>query len=554
MVIFNPEDVRYKHLNGKTAITPVFNKPVPIRAHPYAEMDKGTGLMMMCSMGDQTDIRFFREMGLQPVIAIDANGTMNKNAEFLAGMSVKDARQMMINRLREEQLLVGQKNISHRTPICERSKHPIEFISMQEFYLKQLHVKEEMKKIAQEINFFAPQSRQILLDWIDSVTIDWPISRRRYYATEIPLWYCSACKEPVTGVRGQYVQPWREQPGVACRCGSHEFVGETRVLDTWFDSANSPLYIMKYGTDFFQKCSVRPQGKEIVRTWLYYTLLKAKLLTGQSVFRDAWINYHIVDDKGKKMSKSVGNVIDPHTVINKFGAEPFRLWCAVEGNLTDGDMKCSFERIDGASKTLTKLWNVAKFVSMFPGEGRATLQPLDAWIINELNEIVKYSRNCYEKYDFHNPAIRIKHFIWETFASHYIELVKNRAYNEATKYTADEQASARYTMHHCLDTLLRLLAPITPFITYKIYRELHGKDVHFQPFPEPMHVKEAPFSTADLEELNSAVWKAKRDRGQSLKAEVSCLTMPEKFMPIERDIIYTHSVKKVLYGELGVEI
>ena len=554
MLIFNPDDARHKHLNGKTAITPIFKKEVPIRAHPFADMEKGTGLMMMCSMGDQTDIRFFREMNLAPVIAIDANGMMNGNAGFLAGMKVKAARDAIIEKLREENLLVSQKNISHRTPICERSKHAIEFISMPEFYLKQLHTKDDMKRIAKDLNFFAPHSRQILIDWIDSVSIDWPLSRRRYYATEIPLWYCTQCREPVTGERGKYVQPWREQPGVKCRCGSFEFTGETRVFDTWFDSANTPLYIMKYGTGFFRQCTVRPQGKEIVRTWLYYTLLKAKLLTGMQIFRDVWINYHIVDDKGKKMSKSVGNVIDPHAIIERFGAEPFRLWCAIEGNLTDGDMKCSLERIDGASKTLTKLWNVAKFVTMFKGEGYITMQPLDAWIIGELNEIVTYSRDCYEKYDFHNPSARIKHFIWETFASHYIELVKNRAYNENGKYTSVEQASAHYAMHHCLDTLLKLLAPITPFITYTIYKELHGKDVHFQKFPETMTVKKTDFTTADIEELNSAIWKAKRDRGQSLKAEVHCLTIPEKFAPIERDLIYTHSVKKILYGELSVEL
>src|SRR3989338_7179738 len=216
-VIFNPEDKRYAHLEGKTAVTPVFEREVPIRSHPYADIEKGTGLMMMCAFGDQTDIRFFREMKIEPKIAINADGRMNTNTGFLEGLKVKEAREKMLEELKSRELLVKQRNIDHRTPICERSKHPIEFISMPELYLKQVEFRGEMRKIAEEVSFFAPHSRQILLDWIESVSIDWPISRRRYYATEIPLWYCR-CGEVLLGEKGKYVQPWREEK--RCKCGS----------------------------------------------------------------------------------------------------------------------------------------------------------------------------------------------------------------------------------------------------------------------------------------------------------------------------------------------
>ncbi|HLD38981.1 MAG TPA: valine--tRNA ligase, partial [archaeon] len=555
MVIFNPEDPRYKYLEGKTAITPLFEKEVPIRSHPFAEMDKGTGLMMMCSMGDQTDIRFFREMKLDPVIAIDENGHMNKNASFLSGLTVKDAREAVINELKGKELLVRQKQLEHRTPICERSKHPVEFISMPEFYLKQVEFKKEMRRIAEEMNFHASHSRQILLDWIDSITIDWPISRRRFYATEIPIWYCK-CGEILLAEKGKYVQPWHEQPSrttpegrhaVKCKkCGASQFRGEERVFDTWFDSANSPLYILKYGTDFFKHapCTLRPQGMEIVRTWLFYTLLKAYHITGKTIFDDVWLHRHIVDEKGKKMSKSVGNVIDPHKILERFGAEPFRIWCAVEGNLAEGDLKCSFERIEGAGKTLTKMWNVAKFVSIFPQGKHTNLQPLDEWIINEMNTLVDYSEKYYSRYDFHNPGIRLKNFLWETFASHYLELVKNRAYNEHGKFTSSEQTSALFALHYCMQTLLKLLAPVVPFITSKIYSDLYEKDIHLEEFPKLLHVKHfTDFSKEDLMELNSNIWKFKKDNGLSLKAELSDVVVPEKFHCIEKDLIATHSIK-----------
>ncbi|MFQ6105683.1 MAG: valine--tRNA ligase, partial [Candidatus Hydrothermarchaeaceae archaeon] len=563
MVIFNPEDERYKHLDGKTAITPVFNKAVRIRAHPMADIEKGTGLVMMCSAGDTSDIRFFREMNLEPVIAIDKDGRMNSNAGFLNGLKVAEAREKIIQKLREENLLVGQKKTVHRTPTCERSKDPIEFIAMPEFYVKQVKFKERMKKLSNQMNFFSPESKQILIDWIDSISMDWPISRRRYYATEIPLWYCKACGEAILPPKGRYYQPWRENPPVKkCpKCSETDFKGEERVFDTWFDSSISPLYILKYSRDseFFNKnspCSLRPQGKEIVRTWLYYTLLKDYLLTGKCIFKDVWINYHIVDDTGRKMSKSRGNVIDPKDILEKFGAEPFRLWSAIEGNLDRTDFRCSFERIEGAGKTITKLWNVARFISMFPdAEGKVELTELDRWILQELNGLIELSREKYEKYNFHEPAIRIKHFIWETFASHYLEMVKNRAYNRESQFSTEARNGALYTLKHCLCTLMKLLAPITPMLTYKIYKEFEGEDVHFTEFPKVEKKFKVSFTTSELVELNGAIWKAKKENGMSLRDEIDKVTLPQKFEKIEADLVGMHRIKKLAYGKkLKIEL
>ncbi len=558
MVIFNPKDDRYKSLEGKTAVTPIFGREVPLKAHPFAEMDKGTGLMMMCSAGDLTDIRFFREMKLEPVIAIGSNGLMNEHSGPLKGLTVRQARGKMIELLVEKKLLVKQKDTIHRTPVCERSKDPIEFISMKEFYLKQMESKGKMLELAKKLNFYSPKSRQIMIDWINSVSIDWPISRRRYYATEIPLWYCEKCKEPVLPPKGKYYQPWKDAcPVDKCpKCGHNEMYGEDRVFDTWFDSSISPLYILKYSRDdeFFKRsspCSVRPQGKEIIRTWLYYTVLKDYLLTGELIFRDAWINYHIVDDNGKKMSKSLGNIIDPQEIIKRYGAEPFRMWCAIEGNLEKTDFRCSFERIEGTQKTLTKLWNVARFVSMFPKTAKKPkLEPADQWILGEVDKLVRKARKCYEKYDFHTPATEIKHFIWETFASHYIEIVKTRAYNENSGFSKQEQESACYALNHSLEIILQILAPVNPFLTYRLYEELTGKDIHFTEFPKPdkeIENAKIPFSTEDIIEINSNIWKEKKDKGESLKSEIEKMELPKKFSVIGDDLKRMHNIRKLTF-------
>jgi valyl-tRNA synthetase len=569
MICYNPQDERYMNLEGKHAVTPLFGKVVPIKADPVAQMDKGTGLMMMCSFGDVTDIRFFRDNGLKATIAINKDGTLNEHAGQFAGMKARDAQRAIIDELKSKDLVVKQSRIKHRTPICERSKDPIEFIGMKEFYLKQLDFRNEMLKIAEQSKFFSEDSRKILIDWINSINIDWPISRRRYYATEIPLWYCKSCKHPVVPSKGKYNQPWKDKcPVEKCpKCNHTEFVGEEKVFDTWFDSSNSPLYILKYEkeNEFFKNnspCSLRPQGKEIIRTWLYYTLLKDYLITGKCIFENVWINYHIVDENGKKMSKSLGNGINPQEVLDKFGAEPFRLWAALEGNLERTDFRCSFERIEGAGKTISKLWNASKFITMFPQltdeeskEAENHLTMLDKWALNEANNIVIKCHKHYPNYDFHTPAVELRHFIWETFASQYIELVKNRAYNQNKEFTKEQQHAAIYSLNKILDSVLNMLAPIMPLITYKIYKEIRGKDIHFEPFVKEWKLyTDVNITKDEISELNSFIWKSKKEKGKSLKDEVQRLVINEKFKPIQHDIISAHNVKKLEFGEQKIEI
>ena len=523
----------------------------------------------MCSFGDVTDIRFFREHNLEPTIAINKDGTMNEHAGFLKGINVREAQRTVVMELEKKGLLVGQKRLVHRTPVCERSKDPIEFINMEEFYVKQIEHKDKMRELAKKLSFYSSKSRQIMLDWIESVSIYWPISRRRYYATEIPLWYDRKNNYTALPPKGPYYQPWKEDPPKECTVFDKDrkeigtlkdfpkskWVGEVRVFDTWFDSSITPLYIMKYSRDdeFFNKakpCSLRPQGKEIVRTWLYYTVLKDYLLTGELIFKDAWINYHIVDDEGKKMSKSKGNVIDPQKVLEQFGAEPFRLWSAVEGNLDRTDFRCSFDRIEGAGKTLAKFWNVARFISMFPEEkGKHELMEVDKWIITELNILVRNAKKQFEVYDFHNPVIKLKHFIWETLASHYIELVKNRAYNEEGTFSKEEQNGALYTLNYCLDTLLKVLAPVLPFITHQIFNDLRGKDVHAEEFPEGKEEFKVEFTTADIVEANGAIWKHKKDNEMSLRDELDVVTIPEILKSLEKDLQSMHKIKTVKFGK-----
>ncbi len=554
-VVYHPDDKRYQHLKGKKAIVPIYNLEIPIQPHPIAKPEYGSGIMFMSkSAGDQNAIRFLIEMKMEAESCITTEGKMDKNSGFLEGMKVEEARKTIIEKLEKEGFLVKKEEIIHSTPICERSKHAIEFITMPEYYVKQLDFLEDIRKLSDKINFYSKKNKQLLLDWISSVSIDWPVSRRRVYATEIPLWYCIKCGEAVVPPKGKYYQPWKDPPPInACaKCGGKEFRGEDRVFDTWFDSSISPLYILQFveNPEFFKRAfpaTLRPQGKEIVRTWLYYTLLRCYQLTGKPVFDDVWIHYHILDGQGRKMSKSLGNVVDPAMLIDKFGAESVRLWAALEGNLVDTDFMCSEDKIQGNGKFLTKLWNVARFISGFgdvPKE-QPKLAVLDQWILSELNQLTEFSKEHFEEYDFHNSAVRLRHFVWEIFASHYLELVKARVYNTDSKFTKEEQESAIWTLNQVLDILLKLLSPIVPFITYKIYKDLRGKDVHMEKFPVAEKIEFKEFTVEELVEINAAIWKEKRDKNLSLKDGLDSFDIPKKFKDVERELVGMHGIKVV---------
>ena len=566
MVIFHPSDNRYKKLEGKKAITPLFGKEVPIKAHPLANPEKGTGIVMMCSAGDLSDIQFFREQNIEPIISINKDGTMNSKAGFLEGLKVKDARQKIIEELKTKGLLKKQEKITHRTPVSERSGAEVEFIEMPEFYLKQLQYKNEIKRLSKKINFYPESSKKILDDWIESVSIDWPISRRRFYATEIPLWYGKDEKDyslVVIPEPGKYYRPWKEAPPKgaevyresqkAGKVGDKIFKnikwkGEERVLDTWFDSSISELFILNYKKDnnFFKKAypaTLRPQGKEIVRTWLYYTLLRGYLETGEPCFKDVWIHQHILDSNGRKMSKSLGNIIDPQEILKEFGCEALRWWSALEGDLSKQDLSCSKEKIRGEAKTLNKILNVSKFIMQFAKPlKKPKITQLDQLFIDYVEEITRLSEEEYDVYDFHNSARRLRYFIWELLASHYLEVVKARVYNQENVFSKTESESAKWTLHFLLERFLFLAYPIIPMMTSLIAGE-NKINLFESNFPKAVKGKSDLKLIDDFMDFNKMIWKEKKENGLSLREGISKIEIPKLLSDFDKDLRVCHNLK-----------
>ena len=484
-IIVNPKDERYTQYIGKKIIVPITNAEVELRTHHSAQQEFGSGAVMVCSYGDQNDVALFRELGLEEIVVIGLDGKMTEAAGEYAGLKPKQARTKIIEDLETNGLVEKIEDIIHRTPVSERSKIPIEIIPMEEYYLKQKECVEKIKKLGQEITFYPTMHKQILMNWLESINIDWPISRRRYYGTEIPIWYCKNCSEPYVPEPGKYYRPWKENCPISncTKCNSTEFIGEERTFDTWMDSSISPLFVSKFNRDnkFFNKvypATIRPQAKDIVRTWLYYTLLRCEQLTGKKPWSEAWIMGYGLDEKGMKMSKSKGNAIDPLPLIEKLGADTFRFWSASEIN-HGYDFRCNEQKIESNKKFLTKLWNVSRFLSSFPVIESGTLTASDKWVLSELDNLVKECKKGYDEYNFFVPAIAIREFTWNLFAAHYIEMVKARAYGIG--FSDEERDGAIFTLHKTLSTILKLLAPITPFITEHLWKILYSKEsIHKQ--------------------------------------------------------------------------
>lgn len=546
-VIVHPDDARYSEMQGGSVEVPLAGRRVPVMPHSSARADFGSGAVMICSYGDQHDVALFRELGLEEVAAIGADGRMTGAAGRYAGMRPKKARESAIADLQEAGLVEKIEEITHRTPVSERTKNPVEIIPMEEYYVRQTDRIEGLRKASEGIAFHPERHRQILHNWLDSISIDWPVSRRRYYGTEIPVWYCSACGEPHVPEPGKYCQPWREPcPAPACtRCGGAEFEGETRTFDTWMDSSVSPLFISRYGRDdeFFgatYPASVRPQAKDIVRTWLYYTLLRCTDLDGRPPWSEAWIMGYGLDERGLKMSKSRGNAIDPLPLIERLGADTFRFWSA--GEIGHGsDFRCNEQKIAATGKFLSKLWNVARLVSGFERRGPGRRTGSDEWILGELDGLVRECRAGYAEYNFFVPAVAVREFVWNVFAPHYVEMAKKRAYGDG--FGPDGRDAAADTMHRVLSTVLLLLAPITPFITEHLWQELYseGRSIHLEALPSPAGPGREPGAAERVAGFNSSVWAEKRARGLSLKDPVSA-EIPPELSPMAGDLRAMHNL------------
>ena len=444
-----------------------------------------------------------------------------------------------------------------------------------------------MNELISDINFIPPRNKQFLDDWMQNISIDWPISRRRWYHTEVPIWYSEDGSKVIVPPSGSYVQPWRDCPPegsevldrqsketlglyeeMASQLG--ELIGEEKVFDTWMDSSNSNLFVSGYGNqDLFEKAfptALRPQGKEIVRTWLYYTLLKSTLLFDKPGFSNIWIDGLGMDPWGRKMSKSLGNGIDANSVLecgfggrtgswkikgtdgkqihlqaNKIGSECFRLWKACDAQVGD-DFHINPEEIEAKYfGVLTKIFNVARFASQFEVPSDLSSEPNnleieDKWILSEFSQMMHKVEESWTKIDIYNAAQSIKNFSTGVFPSHWLEMAKSRLY--------DGDEAAAWTLHRIVRDVLTSLSPICPFFTHYLSTTLYGRSsVDVREFPDIIDVRSELLDlTNPVIEFNSEVWRLKKDGGLSLNTEISGVKIPEDLSILSESLIRMHRI------------
>ena len=592
IVLVHPEDSRYTHLIGKEIRLPLAvngrSKKVLISSHHSVKMEFGSGVLMVCSFGDQNDVSVFREFGLEPFVAINLDGEMTEISGPLSGLAVIQARKKAIEILEQENKLSSIKDHEQEIPVSERGNNPVEIILLKEWYVRQTHTLERMNELVSDINFIPPRNKQFLDDWMQNISIDWPISRRRWYHTEVPIWYTEDESKVVVPPSGVYVQPWRDSPPEGSEVldretketlGKYEemkgqlgvLTGEEKVFDTWMDSSNSNLFVSGYGKnqDLFNRAfptALRPQGKEIVRTWLYYTLLKSTLLLDKPGFANVWIDGLGMDPWGRKMSKSLGNGIDANSVLecgsggrtgswkikgtdgkqiqlkaNKIGSECFRLWKACDAQVGD-DFHINPEEIEAKYfGVLTKIFNVARFASQFEVPSNLNSKPNnleieDEWILSEFSQMMIKVEESWSQVDIYNASQSIKNFSTGVFPSHWLEMVKSRLY--------DGDEAAAWTLHRIVRDILTSLSPICPFFTHYLSTILYAKSsVDVREFPDIIASKSELLKlTNHVIDFNSEVWKIKKDNGISLNTEISGVKIPEELVILSDSLIRMHRI------------
>ena len=596
VVMVHPDDERYKDLVGKRVKLPLpvngRSDTVEIQTHPSVKADFGSGILMVCSFGDQNDVSVFRELGLKPFQAIDLEGKMTEISGPLNGHTVLDARKLAISILEDTGKLSSKENRLQDIPVSERGSNPVEIILLKEWYVKQTHVIDRLSELSENCNFIPERNRQFLHDWMDGISIDWPISRRRWYHTEVPIWYSEDSSKVIVPPSGTYVQPWRDMPPLGSEVLDREtrefvamyddiaeslgkIVGETKVFDTWMDSSNSNLFVSGYlnNPKMFERSfptALRPQGKEIVRTWLYYTMLKSALLLDKPAFKNIWIDGLGMDPWGRKMSKSLGNGIDADSVLecgaggrtgswkirgpegkqvslkaNKIGSECFRLWKACEAQVGD-DFHINPEEIESKYfGILTKVFNVARFASQFdvPDDLENLPNNLpneDRWILSVFDAMMDDVQNFWKDMDIYNATQSIKGFATGVFPGHWLEMSKSRLY--------DGDYAASWTIHRIVRDLLITFSPVCPFFTDYLSTVLYGASaVDARSYPPQVFSSNTNTDaylqlTELLIDFNSSTWKAKKDQGLSLKSEIHGISVPSELDEFKGALTSMHNL------------
>ena len=476
-IAVHPDDERYKDLVGKTVILPIMNKEIPIIADDFVEKEFGTGAVKLTPAHDPNDYQAALKHNLEIIPVFDEEFKMNNLVPEYKGMDMYEAREKIVERLQQEGYLVKIEDYNHNVGKCYRCHHTIEpHISEQWFVKMEPLAKPAIEAVRTgKVEFVPERFDKIYYNWMENIQ-DWCISRQLWWGHRIPAYYCQECGEVIVS---------KEEPHKCTKCGSTNLKQDEDTLDTWFSSALWPFSTLGWPEQtedykYFYPTSTLVTGYDIIFFWVARMIFSALEHTGQVPFDKVFIHGIVRDSLGRKMSKSLGNGIDPLEIIAKYGTDALR-FSLVLGISPGNDIRYMPEKLESASNFANKLWNASKFVlSNMPENGSklaedklpANLCYEDKWILSKLNKLVKEVTNNLENFELGIATQKVYDFIWNEFCDWYIEMVKSRLYDEncTTKF------AAQYTLNKVLKDSLKLLHPVMPFVTEKIYMQLYHND------------------------------------------------------------------------------
>ena len=537
-VCVNPNDERYAHIVGKKVILPLVNKEIPIVADDYAEMEFGTGCVKMTPAHDPNDFEVGLRHNLEVIRVLDDNGKVNELGGKYFGLDRYDARKQIVADLEAGGYLVKIDDHAHNVGTCYRCHKDVEPIISAQWFVKMKPLAEEAIRVVKEgeTKFVPERFSKTYMNWMENVR-DWCISRQLWWGHQIPAWTCAACG---------HITVSREDACTCEKCGSAAITREEDVLDTWFSSALWPFETLGWPEDTedlkkFYPTDVLVTGYDIIFFWVARMIFSGCEHTGKTPFHTVLIHGLVRDDKGRKMSKSLGNGIDPLEMIEKYGCDALRM-NMVTGNSPGNDMRFYVERCEAMRNFANKLWNASRYVQMNLAEttpcglpATDKLEIADKWVLSKLNSLIADVTENMEKYELGVAIQKIYDYIWDTYCDWYIELTKARLYSE----DAERKQTAMQVLVYVLDQVLRLLHPFMPFITEEIWQSIphEGEALIIAQWPEYKAELAFKADEAQMESVMEAI--------RAIRARRTEMNVP----PSKKAALYILSAKKQIFAE-----
>ena len=510
-VAVHPEDERYKDLIGKKVMLPLMNRPIPIVADTYVDREFGTGVVKITPAHDPNDFEVGKRHNLPIINVMNDDATINENGGRFAGMDRYEARKAIVEELESLGLLVKIEDYSHNVGTHDRCKTTIEPLVKEQWFVKMDElIKPAVKAVKEgEIKLIPERMEKNYFNWTDNIR-DWCISRQLWWGHRIPAYYCDSCKEVVVA---------KKMPEVCPKCGCTHFTQDPDTLDTWFSSALWPFETLGWPKQtedlkYFYPTDVLVTGYDIIFFWVIRMIFSGYEQMGEKPFKTVLFHGLVRDSQGRKMSKSLGNGIDPLEVIDQYGADALRL-TLITGNAPGNDMRFYYERVENSRNFANKVWNASRFILMnmenaieagrtLTVPAKEELEPVDKWILSKLNTLVKDVTENMDNFELGIAVQKVYDFIWDEFCDWYIEMVKPRLYN--TDHVSSQNA-ALWTLKTVLIDALKLLHPYMPFITEEIFCTLQDQEESIMISSWPVYTAERCYEKEeqDIELIKEAV-------------------------------------------------